>query len=176
MKSDFSERTVCVTLSATFVDVLLKLHVTLDSELADALQASIAGGPNAQSMCEFALPKEPRKLPSKKYTAEFLGVVLTAWTLPEVFAEIVDMTAQVAPEALEKLAALRARKRTFVAQTKEAIHPGNRHLPTMRTASGWWISKNIGQEDLKRALRNLADAAGLTYGRDMIFPVTRCTN
>ncbi len=176
MKSGFRERTVLVTLSATFVDVLLKMHAALGSELAGALQAGVAGGPKAQSTREFALPKEPLKLPSKKYTAEFLGIFLTAWTLPEVFAEIVDMTAQVAPEALDKLAALRARKRTFIARTKEAIHTGNRHLPTMRTASGWWISKNIGQEDLKRALRNLADAAGLTYGRDMIFPVTRCTN
>jgi hypothetical protein len=174
MRSDFSNRTVLVPLSETFVDVLLKMHAALGPELTDALQASIAGGQEAQSSGKFALPNEPLKLPSKRYSAQFLGVFLTAWTLPDMFAEIVDMTAQVAPEALDKLATMQARKRRFVSRTKEAIHPDNRHLPTMQTVSGWWISKNIGQRDLKRALRNLADAAGLTYGRDVIFPVTRC--
>ncbi len=168
MKSDFSDSTILVPLSATFVDVLLKMHAALGPELTGALQASIADRPKAQS------PKEQLKRSSIKYTAEFLGVSITARTLPEVFADIVDMTAQVAPEALDKLAALRTRKRTFVARTKEAIHFGNPYLPTIQTASGWWISKNIGQEDLKRALRSLADAAGLTFGRDMIFPVPRC--
>jgi len=89
--------------------------------------------------------------------------------LPEIFAQFVDMTAKVAPEALDKLAGMSARRRRFVARNPEAIHPGNRHLPITRTASGWWISKNIGQEDLKRALRALCDAAGLTFGADVKF-------
>ena len=77
--------------------------------------------------------------------------------------------AVVAPEALHKLAAMGARRRGFVAQMPESIHPGRRDLPVMRTTAGWWISKNIGQEDLKRALRALAQAADIRYGNDVKF-------
>jgi hypothetical protein len=172
MKSDFREPSVLVELSAPFVELLLKMHATLGPELASALQASLAGGPDHLSHHELESSKEALNFSSKDYTAEFLGVVLKASTLPGVFANIVDMTAQVAPEALEKLAGLSARKRRFIARTKEEIHPGNRLLPTMQTASGWWISRNISQKDLKRALNALAQAAGLSFGQDVIFPAS----
>jgi hypothetical protein len=41
----------------------------------------------------------------------------------------------------------------------------------MRTRTGWWISKNVGMEDIVRSLRALADAAGLSFGQDIIFPL-----
>jgi hypothetical protein len=44
----------------------------------------------------------------------------------------------------------------------------------MKTASGWWISKNIGQEDLKRALWALCQASNLTFGLDVTFSTARC--
>jgi hypothetical protein len=106
-----------------------------------------------------------------KYEAEYLGARLFESTLPAIFAHVVDLTADVAPEALDKLAAMRARKRRFVARNPEAVHPGRQDLAVMRTKSGWWISKNIGQEDLKRALHALALASGLTFGDDIKFPL-----
>jgi hypothetical protein len=173
MKSDRSQNTVTVLLSKDFVDELLDMHAALGKKLAGARQDIIAGEPNSQATQKLVFSKEPLKLSSEKYTAEFLGVIVAARTLPKVFAAIVDMTARVAPEALDKLAGMSARNRRFVARTNETIHPRNQHLPTMQTASGWWISKNIGQEDLKRALSALSSAAGLTFGRDVIFNVLR---
>ena len=99
---------------------------------------------------------------------------LSASTLPEIFAQVVDLTAEVASEALDKLAATRARKRRFVARNPEAIHPGRSDLAVMQTASGWWISKNISQADLKRALQALTHAAGLSFGEDIKFWTQEC--
>ena len=174
MKSDVTERTVFVPLPVTFVNALLSMHASLDADLVGALETGIADIP--RSLCESGPEKTSKlaALPDGKYVAEFLGIPFAVWTLPKVFATIVEMTAQVAPEALEKLAEMSARRRRFVARSPEAIHPGNRGLPVMRTASGWWISKNIGQEDLKRALRALCDAAGLSFGKDVKFPLNRC--
>ncbi|SIT55452.1 hypothetical protein BQ8794_220016 [Mesorhizobium prunaredense] len=49
-----------------------------------------------------------------------------------------DLTAEVAPEALHELAAMYARKRRSVARNPEAIHPGRRDLPScgLRPAGG----------------------------------------
>jgi hypothetical protein len=160
-------------LPRVFIDALLKMHAILDADLIGALETGIAVGP--RSLFELGLEKtsKPPTLPDGKYAAEFLGMPFAVQTLPNVFAAIVDITAEVAPEALDMLATLRSRKRRFVARNPEEIHPGNRSLPVRKTASGWWISKNIGQEDLKRALRALCDTAGLTFGKDVKFPLNR---
>lgn len=171
MKSDGVEHTVLVPLPATFVVALLKMHRALDNDLASALKTGLTSGSSAVAE---TVPVETTetKLPSaKKYAAGFLGVPISTRTLPEVFAEIVDMTAEVAPEALDRLSEVSARTRRFVARRPEAVHPGNRSLPVAQTASGWWISKNIGQEDLKRALRALCRVANLTFGKDIEFPL-----
>ena len=170
------ERTVLVPLPETFVEALLKIHATLDAGFVGTLASSIADSP--QSLSETGLKKafEATQPPTREYTAEFLGIRFTAWTLPEVFAEIIDMTAEVAPEALTKLSGMNARKRRYVASSPEAIHPGNSSLPVTRTTSGWWISKNIGQVDLKRNLQALCDAAGITFGKDLKFPLHRRSN
>lgn len=173
MKFDLTERTVLVPLPAHFVDALIKMHATLSADLVGALEASIEDTPRSLSEGRPVKTSQAPPLPDRKYAAEFLGTPFTTWTLPEVFAGIVDMTAMVAPEALNKLAEMSARRRRFVARNPEAIHPGNRDLPVMQTASGWWISKNIGQEDLKRALRALSDATGLKFGSDVKFSLQR---
>jgi len=105
-----------------------------------------------------------------KYKATFLGETVSGETLPALFSRIVDMVAEIDPAALERLANMKARTRRYVARTKEVIHPGRPDLPVMRTRTGWWISANVGTEDIARNLRALADAAGLSFGRDIRFP------
>ncbi len=171
MTSEISERTMLVALPESVVGALLQMHASLNAGLADSLQSLIAGSTNEPAKCDHEPnAKACSMLQAGKYSAEFLGTTLAAWTLPEIFAKVVDLTADVAPEALDKLAAMCASKRRFVARNLEAIQPGRPDLAVMQTASGWWISKNIGQEDLKRALLALAQAAGLSFGEDVKFP------
>jgi len=169
MKSGAIEPTILIPLPATFIAALLKIREALDNDVVSTLETGLASGafPVIGSASE-EMPIPPRP-PSQKYTTEFLGKTVTTRTLPEVFAKIVDMTDDVAPEVLESLSKVSSRTRRFVARNPERIHPGSPHLPVMRTDSGWWISKNIGQEDLKRALRALCSAAGLRFGKDVKF-------
>lgn len=171
MTMEISERKMLVALPESVVGALLTMNASLNAGLADSLQNLIASPTNVPARRDH----EPNastcsQLQAWKYSAEFLGTTLSARTLPEIFAQVVDLTAEVAPEALDELTTMRAAKRRFVARNREAIHPGRRDLDVMRTASGWWISKNIGQEDLKRALQALARAAGLSFGGDIKFP------
>lgn len=150
MTTNLHRDEVVISLPASFVDALLKMHGAFDSRVLEELQSSVRVETCIMSAIEpKSLETVSEPLP-KKYSAEFLGISITAWTLPELYAQIVDMTALVAPDALDKLAGFRARTRRFVARTPELIHPGNKYLPVLQTASGWWISKNIGQVDLKR--------------------------
>ena len=160
MKCDFNEDNLVVSLSRVFIDALLKLHNAMDSELIGTLQDSLAENSKSQSKHKITESDKPLQPPHKKYKAKFIDTVVAGRTLPEVFANIVDMTAKDAPEALDKLARISARKRKYVALTKEAIHPDRKDLPTIQTKSGWWISRNIGKEDLKRALRALSEVTG----------------
>lgn len=172
MTIEISERIMLVALPESMVGALLQMHASFNAGLADSLQTLIAVPPDGPPECDHEPNPKACSMPQVgKYSAEFLGARLTAWTLPEIFAEIVDLTAEVAPEALDKLATMRARRRRFVARKPEAIHPGRQDLSVMRTASGWWISKNIGQADLKRALQALGQAAGLSFGEDVKFPL-----
>lgn len=165
------EPTVLVRMPVHLVDAILKMRDSLDQDLMASLAASIAGDAKVK-IKETGTPPKPLNEPRHhKYKAEYLGVSIGGRTLPAVFAAIVDLTAEIAPEALERLADMRARSRRYVARNPEAIHPGNKELPTKRTTSGWWISKNIGQEDLMRALKALCDASGLRFGTDVRFIV-----
>jgi len=101
MKSEVAERTVLVPLPATFIDALLKMQGALDNDLASVLETGLAIC--SPSRTEALPQKAPTatKPPRGKYTAEFLGIPFATRTLPEVFAKIVDMTAEVAPEVLD---------------------------------------------------------------------------
>ena len=159
---------VVVSLPRQLAGALLCLRSHLDDDCANVLRAALGASANPPNENEARVCREiPSAHPDRKYTADFLGTRVTAWTLPEIFAHIVDLTADVAPEALEMLATMRARTRRFVARSPELVHPGRRDLLVMRTKSGWWVSRNIGREDLMRALRALAQAAGLEYGEDV---------
>ena len=170
MTIEISERTMLVALPESMVGALLQMNASLNAGLAGSLQSLIVGSTNVPAERDHEPNAKACSMPQAgKYSAEFLGETLTSWTLPEIFVQVVDMTAVVAPEALDKLAAMRPRKRRFVARDPEAIHPGRPDLTVRQTTSGWWISKNIGREDLKRALQALAQAAGLSFGEDVKF-------
>lgn len=170
MTIEISDGKMLVALPEGVVGALLQIHDSLNADLVGYLHGLIADSENksAASDCKYGtIPKSIQK--PDKYLAKFLGELVSGSTLPEIFAQIVDLTAEVAPEALDKLAATSAKIRRFVARNPEAIHPGRRDLPVVLTSSGWWISRNIGQEDLKRALQALAQAAGLKFGEDITF-------
>lgn len=173
MTMNLATEAVVVSLPTSFIDALLKMHCGFDPSVLAALQSAV---PTVQPEM---LSKEPMQkvvldesIP-KKYAASFLGVRVSAWSLPEIFAQIVDMMAIAAPEELEKLAGVRARTRRYISRSREAIHPRSNHLPVMLTASGWWISKCIGSEDLKRALIALAHVSDLDFGRCVVFPAPK---
>lgn len=163
MEMHSPQGTVQVSLPISFINGLLQMHGALAPEVIQSLKARAIEA--CQSGQEVALPVR-----AGKYAAEFLGVGISATTLPGIFSQIVDLMAEVAPDALELLAKRKSRKRRFVARDRQNIHPGRSDLRVIRTASGWWTSGNIGRDDLKRALRELATAAGLAFGRDVVFP------
>ena len=165
-----AEDKTLIELPRTLIQAIVDLHACFEQDVIAALQATLT----VRKLQHFDGINEPgfgsRQMPpARKYAADFLGVRLTTWTLPEMFAEFVDLTEEVAPEALDLLSAKRANRRRYVSRTPDGIHPGRPDLSVMRTKSGWWISKNIGQVDLIRGLRALAQASGLEYGSDIRF-------
>ncbi len=171
MKCETPEQTALVSLPISLIEAMLKMRSALDDHLASALEKSV-GGTLASNKAIFNQPAPNFAAPERgKYAAEFLGVVFSANTLANVFGRVVDMMADVAPEALVKLAAIRTRGRRFVSREPHDIHPRSPHLPVTQTQSGWWISKNISQDQLKQALRNLCKVSGLGFGKDLKFPL-----
>jgi len=123
---------------------------------------------NGKSKAVLARPVSKR---AEKYVGTFLGEKIAASTLPEFFAKFVDLAARLDPVSMERLADMKARSRRYVSRRKEDIHPRRPDLPVMRTQSGWWISKNVGCDQVKKALQALAEATGLGFGTDIRFPV-----
>jgi hypothetical protein len=162
------ETYLLISLPESVVAALIASRHPEDVELSDVVRRLVSQ--SSWNVCvtppETATPTLAMA-PSAKYEAEFLGEAIGAQTWPDLFARIVDITCEIAPEAIEGLAAVQARSRRYVARRPEAIHPGRPDLPVMPTGSGWWISKNVGREDVKRALRVLADVAGLRFGVDV---------
>jgi hypothetical protein len=169
MNPDATGRLVPVLLPAVFIDALLKLDEAWQGNLTLILESALAD--QAQQTTDTNQQPTPvASVPLRgKYCAEYLGVRFAKWTLPEVFAEVVDMTEIAAPEVLVRMSEIQTTRRRFIGRTREAVHLGNKRLPVMLTASGWWISRNIGQEDLKRAMRALCSTAQLSFDRDFKF-------
>ena len=171
MKYEPSTQTALVSLPISFIEALLKMRSALDDDLALALRKSVGSAPASNKIPPVQQPPDVAAPERGKYAARFLGVVFSANTLATVFSQVVDMMADVAPEELVKLAAIRTRGRRFVSREARDIHPHSPHLPVMQTTSGWWISKNISQPQLKQALRTLSKESGLSFGKDIKFPL-----
>lgn len=162
--------TISLSLPRELAEALLALRACPDEAWTDILRTALESSTKSPTDADAqTVLDSPRPPPTRRYEADFLGTRVTAWTLPEIFAQIIDLTSEVAPEALETLTTMRARTRRYAAPRPELIHSGRRDLAVLRTKSGWWISKNIGKEDLMRGLRALALASGLTYGSDLSF-------
>jgi hypothetical protein len=171
MNCETPTQAVLVSLPISFVEAILTLQSALDDNVTSALGKSLAGARTVSTALldppatSFAVHERG------KYAAEFLGVGFSADTLAAIFGQVVDMMAAVAPEALVSLAAIRTRGRRFISKEARGIHPHSPHLPVQQTDSGWWISKNISQDQLKSALCAICEASGLTCGKDLMFPV-----
>jgi len=170
MKAGIPEATILVRLPRPLIEALLSLHSSLSDDVALAL---VRGKTRLQiSSPETADCPKPAIscVANDAYKAEFLGALVEARTLPEIFATIIDMTEGIAPEVLTALADVRTRERRYIARKREDVHLSSPHLPTMKSTSGWWISKCISKDDLTRALREFCRLSGLTFGKDLKFP------
>jgi hypothetical protein len=162
MTIEISKRTIHVALPE---DIMRALLVSFNAGL-DAAFPPVMAAPIKQDCA----PKCKNQLVAKpaKYSA-YCIVPITAQTLPEIFSQCIDIVADLAPEAVDKLAKITTSARRFVSKSKDGVHRQSSHLPTIQTKSGWWGSANISKEDLKRALQALAKAAGLEFGKDVWF-------
>ncbi len=106
-----------------------------------------------------------------KHVAEVLGKRISAPTLGRLFGSIVDLIDDIDPSVLERLALMRSHKRRYVARAKSSIHPGRPDLKTLKSKSEWWVSTNVGEEDVTRGLKALCHAGQLKFGSDICFPV-----
>jgi len=173
MKFETSTETALVSLPKSLIEALLTMRSALDEDVADALR-SITGCSQGASKPTSDRPSSDVIVPQGgKYAAEFLGTPFFENTLAAIFGQVVDMMADVAPEALVSLATVRTRGRRFISLNPIDIHPFSAHLPVMQTESGWWISKNISTDQLKLALRALCKASDLSFGKDLKFPLER---
>lgn len=158
MQTDYSLKMVPLLVPEFIVKVLLasleRKVISLDNLTTGIVKVQTRTGPS-----------------NKKYVGTFLGQELQAATLPEVFAQFVDLVAELSPGELEAFSNVTGTKRRYVSQFPEKIHPLRPDLPVMQTRSSWWISKNIGQADLMRALRELAGILRLEFGKDIRFHI-----
>ena len=164
---ELSHSTVALLMSqrlhdAETVDQVIRRRITCGSERNRRITAT----PKA---AHAHTPQTTQSIKTGIYTGEVLGREIASDTLASFFAEVIDTIHDVAPEAVANLAQMRARTRAYVARTPAAVHAGRTDLPTKKTSSGWYVSENIGQKDLVRALEALCRAAGLSYSRDIRF-------
>lgn len=172
--------TLMVRMRESTVALLLQLRMSPDEPL-DRVVERLVSRPKA---APAAQPDSASKLPAPRtsvsaaehHGARVLGELLTAPTLGRLFAAAVDVVNAHDPAGVERLAAMRARKRRYISRLQTEVHPGRPDLGVLPTASGWWVSANVGQVDVQRALRALCDAATLTFGKDIIFPLPTSQN
>lgn len=162
---------VLVSLPVPFVEAILAARSALDDDAAMALHKSLE---IARKLDRHVSVQPSHLIPPPergKYAAEFLGVRFAADTLAGVFCRIVEMMADIAPEVLVSLSEIQTPGRRFVAMDPRRIHRRSPHLPVLHTDAGWWISKNISKDQLKLALRKTCEVSGLTFGKDIKFPL-----
>lgn len=169
MNPEISASEVNVSLPITVIQAILSLRSALDEKVASALRNSLSDARTLDRVePNLPFPRTPVQ-DHGKYLAAFLGRSFEVDTLASVFASVVDMMADVAPEVLLSLAEVRTRGRRLIAPNRQLIHLYSPHLPVLQTCSGWWISKNISQEQLIFALRKTCEVSGLMFGKDIKF-------
>lgn len=157
--------TVAVSLPRQAVEALLSLHDAMtqfDSALIEAALTVSAAMP--QSTGAFIRPQQ-----TSKYEAFFLGQTIRGNRLADIFAQVIDLTHSMAPEVIEKLCNAGSHSRRLAALSPEGVHLSSPHLPTLKTRTGWFVSNNIGKQQLVAALKVLCRLSGLEYGKDIAF-------
>jgi hypothetical protein len=173
---------VSVELPLPFIHGLLALAHLMDNTVASALHAAIEAHKRVGSIPE---PKPPLTADSKgsshapheaNLQAEILGQQVQGVTLADLFARCVDAIHDLDPSAIVRLSERKTHARRYVARRPGDIHLKSPHLETIETRSGWWISANVSEQQVTTAMRLLAEASHLTFGKDFLFPLpaSRC--
>ena len=171
------DATMMVTLREANVAHLIALRSNSQEPLDSVVLRLIRGAEGLAPRC-LETPThngncERANLPATgKYNAEVLGSRVSAPTLGRLFGAIVDLIAEIDASVLERLEQCRSRKRGYIAHLRSDIHPGRPDLPTLKTNSGWWVSANVGTDDIIRNLEALCRAGDLEFGTDIRFPTS----
>lgn len=160
-----------IPLNQSTIARLLDLRATADEPLENVIAR----------LMEHKLPLAQRVEPTRaaadercairaqeKYAVDVLGQRLEADSLSSLFASVIDLIAELDPAVLDRLSQMASRKRRYLSKAESDIHPDRPDLKTMRTKSGWWVSANVGKEDVARALKAVCLAARLEFGRDIV--------
>jgi len=174
MRTPVNSPTMMVPLRESTVVLLMKRRLYPEDTLDRVVERLAADPVPPRTRPVSPTARRERRSPiswADRYEVAILGEVLTAPTLAQLFAAAVDLLAALDPAVIVRLATMCARKRRYVARFEAEVHPGRPDLGVLQTASGWWVSANVGQADVRRALKALCDAAGLTFGKDVVFPL-----
>ena len=176
MSRNSEDATMMVSLTEGNVAGLIGLRThpkePLNSVVSRLIRHSVKTRLNILEQPSQTRPDDPVAIcAGAKYVAEVLGKRISASTLGRLFGVIVDQIDDIDPSVLERLELMRARKRRYVARAKSSIHPGRPDLETLKSKSEWWVSANVGKEDVTRGLKALCHAGQLKFGSDIRFPV-----
>lgn len=167
--------TVQVAIQESTLQALLALRLSSEETLAAVIArlAELKNCPKDDGEPEKADVAQSVGEDAHKYEAGFLDQVLGANALGELYGKLVDALYEVAPDAIASLATMRSRSRRYVAKERAHIHPKSSHLGTLRTASGYFVSRNIGTTDFIRGAKALCAAADLVFNEDVTFRTNR---
>lgn len=179
MEVEMNSDLVSVELPLPFVHGLLAITHLMDNRVKDSLRSALEEhqripiAPKHETQSLKVGPKRVRPVPhNTNLVAEILGLRVSGASLSDLFAQCVDVFHELDPSAIERLAGKKTHARRYVARRREDIHLKSPHLETIKTEAGWWISANVSEQQVTKAMRLLASAANLTFGRDFIFPLT----
>ena len=169
MRVNNSHSTIQVAVYETTLPALVALKRFPDEPLADVIERFADAFRQRDSKSDLQAGRAKMKVPKAYYKHEitFLDATIGANSLGELYGKLIDALFDIAPEAVKKLAGMKARTRRYVARDRSSIHPASPHLPTLKTKSGWCVSKNIGQDDFKRGVKALCRACDIKYGEDV---------
>lgn len=168
---------VSVELPLPFIHGLLALAHLMDAGITSALQAAINAHHTASRTQEITPNFHEGSMRYKpgsqddSLKVEILGQQFHGTTLADLFAQCVDTIHDLDPSAIERLSKKKTHARRYVARQPADIHFKSPHLETVQTRSGWWISANVSEQQVRTAMRLLAEASDLAFGKDFLFPI-----
>jgi hypothetical protein len=170
MNKTHSISTVQITVDEAILSALVALKQSPEEPLASVIDRASNALRQRNEQLVYQEERETKAtIPYCKHEVVFLGSIATANSYGELYGKLVDMLFAVAPEAVKELAEMKARSRHYVAKDHDKIHPGSMHLPTLKTKTGWFVSKNIGKIDFFRGVKALCKSANIKFGEDVMF-------